>query len=89
MVARALAYPFSLSLRHTYCSMARDIPKGRTEIDYFNGHLLALAGDGAVPLNRRAVALVRRMAQQKATPAPHWLNELATPAADPAATGGT
>ena len=76
LLARVMAWPFSLSLRKTYCSMSGDIPKGRTEIDYFNGHLIQLAGDRAIPLNRRAYALVRRMEQQRATPAPHWLDEL-------------
>ncbi len=76
VVARVMAWPFSLSLRNTYCSMSGDIPKGRTEIDYFNGHLIELAGDHEIPLNRRVYALVRRMEQERATPAPHWLDEL-------------
>jgi 2-dehydropantoate 2-reductase len=75
-VARVMAWPFSLSLRNTYCSMSGDIPKGRTEIEFFNGHLIELAGDREIPLNRRAYALVRRMEQERATPAPHWLDEL-------------
>jgi 2-dehydropantoate 2-reductase len=76
VVARVMAWPFSVSLRNTYCSMSGDIPQGRTEIDYFNGHLIGLAGDRGIPLNRRAYALVRRMEQERATPAPHWLDEL-------------
>jgi 2-dehydropantoate 2-reductase len=75
-VAWVMAWPFSVSLRHTYCSMSGDIPKGRTEIDYFNGHLLALAGEREIPLNRRAYGLVRQMERERATPAPHWLDEL-------------
>jgi 2-dehydropantoate 2-reductase len=76
VVAWVMAWPFSLSLRNTYCSMSGDLRKGRTEIDYFNGHLIELAGDREIPLNRRAYALVKRMEQERATPAPHWLDEL-------------
>ena len=83
VIARVMAWPFSLSLRNTYCSMSGDIPKGRTEIEYFNGHLIELAGDREIPLNRRAYALVRRMEQQRATPAPHWLDELVKPVGGP------
>jgi 2-dehydropantoate 2-reductase len=76
LIARIMAWPFSLSLRNTYCSMSGDIPTGRTEIDYFNGHLIELAGNRDIPLNRLAYDLVKRMAKERATPAPHWLNEL-------------
>ena len=76
VIARVMAWPFAWSLRNTYCSMTGDIPKGRTEIEYFNGHLIELAGDREIPLNRRAHALVKRMEQQRATPARHWLDEL-------------
>jgi 2-dehydropantoate 2-reductase len=85
VVARVMAWPFSLSLRNTYCSMSGDIPKGRTEIDYFNGHLIELAGDHEIPLNRRVYALVRRMEQERATPAPHWLDELVVASEETAA----
>ena len=64
--------------------MAGDIPKGRTEIGFFNGHLIELAGDREIPLNRCAYALVRRMEQQRATPAPHWLDEFLFPSDKPA-----
>ena len=30
VIAQLMAWPFSLSLRNTYCSMSGDIPKGRT-----------------------------------------------------------
>lgn len=76
LFARVMAWPFSLSLRNTYCSMSGDISKGITEIDYFNGHLIELAGDRAIPLNRLVYALVKRMEATKATPARHWLDEL-------------
>jgi 2-dehydropantoate 2-reductase len=56
--------------------MSGDIPKGRTEIDYFNGHLIELAGNRDIPLNRLAYDLVKRMAKERATPAPQRLDEL-------------
>lgn len=73
VIAQLMAWPFSLSLRNTYCSMSGDIPKGRTEIDYFNGHLIELAGNRDIPLNRIVYNLVKRMEVERATPAPHWL----------------
>jgi 2-dehydropantoate 2-reductase len=76
VIARLMAWPFSRSLRNTYCSMSGDIPTGRTEIDYFNGHLIELAGDRDIPLNRLAYNLVKRMEREQATPAPSWLDEL-------------
>ncbi|MBW8065588.1 MAG: ketopantoate reductase family protein [Nitrospira sp.] len=78
VIARLMAWPFSRSLRNTYCSMSGDIPKGRTEIDYFNGHLIELAGTRDIPLNRLAYDLVKRMEVERATPAPHWLDQLVT-----------
>lgn len=77
LVARALAWPFSRTLRRTYCSMSGDIPKGRTEIDNFNGHLIDLAGDRACDLNRTVHALVKRMERDRVTPALHWLDQIA------------
>lgn len=77
LVARVLAWPFSRTLRRTYCSMSGDIPRGRTEIDNFNGHLIDLAGDGACDLNRIVHALVKRMEQERLAPALHWLDEIA------------
>jgi 2-dehydropantoate 2-reductase len=75
-IARFMAWPFSLSLRNTYCSMSGEIPKGRTEIDYFNGHLIELAGNRNIDSNRHCYDLVKRMEKERATPAPHWLDEL-------------
>jgi len=74
-LARALAWAFYPSLRGTYCSMAGDLP-GRTEIDNYNGHLLALAGDRPCPLNRRVYDLVRRMEREHISPHPSVLDEL-------------
>ena len=76
LVARVLAWPFSRTLRHTYCSMSGDIP-GRTEIDNFNGHLIELAGGRDCDLNQTVCALVKRMEQEKLAPALHWLDEIA------------
>ncbi len=78
LVARLLAFPFSRTLRGTYCSMAGDLPNGPTELDNYNGHLLALAGDLDVPLNRRVYALVKRMEDERLTPNLHRLDELLT-----------
>ncbi|MDF0667346.1 MAG: ketopantoate reductase C-terminal domain-containing protein [Nitrospira sp.] len=75
-LAWALAWPFSVSLRNTYCSMSGDVPKGRTEIDNYNGHLLHLAGDRPCPLNRRAYALLKRMESEALQPALERLEEL-------------
>ncbi len=76
LVALAMALPFSRTLRGTYCSMSGDIPKGRTEIDNFNGHLIELAEGRACELNRSVHALVTRMAQQRLTPGLHRLDEI-------------
>jgi 2-dehydropantoate 2-reductase len=75
-LAWTLAWPFSVSLRNTYCSMSGDIPNGRTEIDNYNGHLLRLAGDRSCPLNRRAYALLKRMEEGSLQPALQRLDEL-------------
>jgi 2-dehydropantoate 2-reductase len=80
-VANSLAWAFYPTLRKTYCSMSGDLPRGRTEIDYYNGHLVRLAGDRPCPLNRRVYALVKRMEQERRPPGRHVLEELAT---DPA-----
>jgi 2-dehydropantoate 2-reductase len=76
LIAWLMAWPFSLSLRNTYCSMSGEIPKGRTEIDYFNGHLLRLAGEGGAVLNRLCVEQVTRMSAERATPDRRWLSHL-------------
>jgi 2-dehydropantoate 2-reductase len=76
IVSNGLAWPFSLTLRRTYCSMSGDLPKGRTEIDYYNGHLIELAGDRDFPLNLDAYALVKRMERERLAPALPWLYEL-------------
>lgn len=75
-LAHALAWAFYPSLRGTYCSMSGDLPKGRTEIDNYNGHLLALAGDTHCPLNRHVYALVKRMERERLSPHLDNLQEL-------------
>jgi 2-dehydropantoate 2-reductase len=67
-LAHALAWAFYPSLKGSYCSMFNDLPRGRTEVEYYNGHLIALAGDGPCPLNRLAYALVRRMERERIRP---------------------
>jgi 2-dehydropantoate 2-reductase len=75
-VARLLAWFFSFSLRKTYCSMSGDLPRGKTEIDYYNRHLIDLAGDFPCPLNRRIYALVKRMEQERIKPSLDILDRL-------------
>lgn len=75
-VSRVLAWAFTPSLRGTYCSMAHDLLAGRTEIDYYNGRLIELAGDVSCPLNRRLVALVKRMERTRTPPGLVALAEL-------------
>jgi 2-dehydropantoate 2-reductase len=77
LVAHALAWAFYPTLRGTYCSMSGDLPRGRTEIDYYNRHLIDLAGNRSCPLNRRVYALVRRMEQERLPPGLARLDELA------------
>ncbi len=77
LIAWTMAWPFSRSLRNTYCSMSGDIEKGRTEIDNFNGHLIELAGDRDCERNRAVYALVKRMETDRLAPALHRLDEVA------------
>jgi 2-dehydropantoate 2-reductase len=78
-LARLMARRFEPSLRGTYCSMAGEIQKGRTEIDNYNGHLLRLAEQTGTPapLNRAVYDLVTRMTAERATPRLGVLDELA------------
>ncbi len=75
-VADALAWAFYPSLRRTYCSMAHDLPAGRTEIDYYNRHLIDVAGDRPCPLNRRVYTVVKRMERERIAPHRGVLDEL-------------
>jgi 2-dehydropantoate 2-reductase len=75
-VAHALAWAFYPTLRRTYCSMSKDLPAGRTEIDHYNRHLIELAGARPCPLNRRVYALVKRMEAERTRPCVAALTEL-------------
>ena len=75
-LAHSLAWAFYPSLRGTYCSMSGDLPAGCTEIDYYNGHLLELAGDTSCPLNHRVYELVKRMERERIAPQLDLLEEL-------------
>jgi 2-dehydropantoate 2-reductase len=75
-VARVLAWAFYPGLRGTYCSMAGDIARGRTEIDNYTGHLLRVAGDRPCPLNRRVYDLVKRLECRREVPGVAVLQEL-------------
>ncbi len=72
-----MAMFFRPSLRGTYCSMAPDIPVGRTEIEAYNGHLIRLAGDFPCPLNRAAFDLVEKVTREKLKPQREHLQYLA------------
>jgi 2-dehydropantoate 2-reductase len=76
-IANSLAWAFYPTLRGTYCSMSGDLPKGRTEIDYYNGHLIEMAQGRPCPLNRRVYELVRRMEERRVPPGEAALEELA------------
>jgi 2-dehydropantoate 2-reductase len=67
-LAHALAWAFYPGLKGTYCSMANDLPAGRTEIDNYNGYLIQLSGDGPCPLNRRVYDLVKKMELERLKP---------------------
>jgi 2-dehydropantoate 2-reductase len=75
-VAGFLAWVFYPTLRKTYCSMAGDLPRGRTEIDYYNRHLIELAGSFPCPLNRRVYGLVKRMEREGIRPGLRILSQL-------------
>ncbi|HXD86287.1 MAG TPA: ketopantoate reductase C-terminal domain-containing protein [Urbifossiella sp.] len=69
-LARLMAKAFEPSLRGTYCSMAGEIQKGRTELDNYNGHLIRLAEKSGVPcpVNRAVQERVSSMTHERETP---------------------
>jgi 2-dehydropantoate 2-reductase len=69
-LAGLMAKAFEPSLRGTYCSMAGEIQKGRTEIENYNGHLTRLAERAGVPcpLNQAVYELVVRMTADREPP---------------------
>jgi 2-dehydropantoate 2-reductase len=77
-LAGLMAKAFEPSLRGTYCSMAGEIQKGRTEIDNYNGHLIQLAKmqDIACDLNQAVYDLVTRMTAERVTPNLNVLDQL-------------
>lgn len=75
-VARLLSWAFYPTLRGTYCSMSGDLPKGITEIDFYNRHLIELAKDEACPINRGVYDLVKRMERERIPPSRAVLDEL-------------
>jgi 2-dehydropantoate 2-reductase len=77
-LAGLMARFFEPSLRGTYCSMAGEIQKGRTEIDNYNGHLIRLADETGTPcpLNRAVYDLVVTMTAERAEPRRDVLEEL-------------
>jgi 2-dehydropantoate 2-reductase len=77
--ARSLAWAFYPTLRGSYCSMSGDLPKGVTEIDNYNGHLIALAGARSCPLNHRIYELVKKMERERMAPGRQVLDELLEP----------
>ncbi len=79
-LAGLMAKFFEPSLRGTYCSMAGEIQKGRTEIDNYNGHLIRLAERVGVscPLNRAVFDLVVKMTAAREEPRREVLQELAS-----------
>jgi 2-dehydropantoate 2-reductase len=78
-LAGLMARFFEPSLRGTYCSMAGEIQKGRTELDHYNGHLIRLADRAGAPcpLNRAVYELVAKMTAARAAPDPGVLDDLA------------
>ena len=75
-VANSLAWAFYPSLRGSYCSMSGDLPKGRTEIEFYNRHLIDLAGERPCPVNRRVYGLIKRMESERMPPGLLLLDEL-------------
>jgi 2-dehydropantoate 2-reductase len=76
LLATVLAWAFYPSLRNSYCSMHGDLPRGQTEIDYYNLRLIQIAGDKPCPLNRRIYDLIKRMEANRIAPSPSLLAEL-------------
>src|SRR5438093_197017 len=76
-LAGLMARAFEPSLRGTYCSMAGEIQKGRTELDNYNGHLIRLADKTGTtcPLNRAVYDLVTKMTAAMETPRQEGLKE--------------
>jgi 2-dehydropantoate 2-reductase len=77
-LANFAALFFYPTLRGSYCSMSGDLPRGRTEIEYYNRHLIDLAerSETPCPLNRQVYELVKRMERERLKPGRQWLEQL-------------
>lgn len=84
-LTKALAWAFCPSLRGTYCSMAGDIEKGRTEVEFYNGYLVRIAGDRPCELNRRVCELFHRLERERRVPGLSVFEELKFKGPHPAA----
>ena len=69
-IANVAAVFFYPGLRGSYCSMSGDLPRGRTEIEYYNRHLIDLAAEQGrpCPLNLGIYELVKDMEQHASAP---------------------
>jgi 2-dehydropantoate 2-reductase len=67
-LAHLLAWAFYPSLRGAYCSMFRDLPNGRTEVEFYNRRLIDLAGGGPCPLNTLVYERIKRMEVERTPP---------------------
>ena len=56
--------------------MAGDLPGGPTELDNYNGYLLALAGERDIPLNRAVYEMASRIEKESLAPGLRWLEEI-------------
>jgi hypothetical protein len=56
--------------------MAGDLPGGPTELANYNGHLLELAGDNDVPLNREVYRWAAAVEADGREPSTRWLDEI-------------
>jgi 2-dehydropantoate 2-reductase len=75
-LARGLSWAFYPTLKGRYCSMSLDLPRGRTEVDSYNGFLLELAGDYPAILNRLTYNMIKRLEVARSIPSLTHLTEL-------------
>jgi 2-dehydropantoate 2-reductase len=75
-LAKVMSWTFYPSLRGSYCSMSGDLPRGRTEIDYYNGRLIEMAGESPCPLNQAVYQLIKRMERERIPPGQQMLRAL-------------
>jgi 2-dehydropantoate 2-reductase len=75
-LAWSLAWAFYPTLRGSYCSMHADLPKGKTEIDFYNRYLIELAQNRDCPLNHAVYDAIKLMEKRKTLPSVEALNDL-------------